>query len=560
MAVPQQPYQTDPYLRPRPGDPGAIVGTLEEVPGVVGDALDWKPLGDTSVTPPPPPAPAPPPAAAEPPPAAPPAQAVEPTPTPPAAPPPAAPAIPTAVKTETERTVLSPESKAALEHGTKLSTEQTAQADKLASAQKAKTASDLRLEQDLAKIDADRAAADQKVVDAAAVRQDQERARFQASHEKFLQRREAAEQRVAAAHAAAQQDYYADKSTGYKILQGLLTFSSIKSSLTLGQDPNDSPFMRMARETLERDKERKMAEVRASKEYVDALRRGDEEARQFLLDARADIEAGTAQQLKITLAKAEALKASRKVDPKLLETNIAAAIAEQDAKVLETQQAWVQRDLARSALGDRKVTTTTAPMTAAQMKAAGGAGGGHPLFDLKGNQVGVTQNLKLSNDAAEKRAGALDSQRLGAQLAAHIREYGPEVLPGGGKAERDSLVRDLVSALVRARSGTAASDKERAQLTTVVMPSLINQLTGSNEKSAKSVEAFVAREINRYHDFVESSSDDPKQARALLRSDQPTAADPDEQLSVEQLRRVLATSKDKTLVAKARALLAAKGQ
>ena len=38
MAVPQLPYESDPALRP-PGDPGPLMGTLAEIPGVVGDAV-----------------------------------------------------------------------------------------------------------------------------------------------------------------------------------------------------------------------------------------------------------------------------------------------------------------------------------------------------------------------------------------------------------------------------------------------------------------------------------------------------------------------------------------
>lgn len=481
------------------GGPVAFAPGATVPPVLTNPPPDTEPAPEDDLTPPP----VPPPAEAEP---------------PPAAPPPGA-AAPGAVKVETERTVLSPESKAALERGQQLSGQQGAQVDKLATAQKAKTQVELEHEQGNNRVDSLTAQYQARVAEEAAIKEELAQARFREADERARQKIEAAQKGVDAANANAQKSAWADESTGYKILQVLLTYSSIKSSYTLGEDPNDSPFMRMTREAVDRDKEKKLMAVRASKEFLEAARKGPEEARQFLFDARADIEAGTARQLQITLKKAEAFKASRKLDPKLLEANIAAANAEADAKVLETQQGLVQRDLQRGALLDKKVTTTAAPLTAAQMKAAGG--GGHPLFDLDGNQVGVTPNLKLSNDAAEKRAGALDSKRIGEQLAAHIREYGMEVLPGGGKSDRDAIVRDLVSALVKARSGTAASDKERKELTSTVMPSLVNQVLKSRGDIAGSVEKFVAREVGRYHNFIESSAADPKQARALLRQDQP---------------------------------------
>jgi hypothetical protein len=169
-------------------------------------------------------------------------------------------------------------------------------------------------------------------------------------------------------------------------------------------------------------------------------------------------------------------------------------------------------------------TATKETKTGSIKQGAAAGGGKFPIFDLEGKQVGATDQQALANDAAAKRAGTLDSRRLGAELSAHVKKYGMEVLPGGAKPERDALVRDLISALVKARSGTAASDKEREALQTTVMPGLINQALSSRGNIAKVIDNFVSREVNRYADFAESSTKNPSAARAAMGGGQPPAA------------------------------------
>jgi hypothetical protein len=349
------------------------------------------------------------------------------------------------VKTETERTVLSPESRAALERGTQLSTQQAAQVEKAATAQKAQTSAQAELERDNNRVDSLTAQYQARVAEEAAIREELAQARFREANEKAQQKIEAAQKRVDAANANAQKGYFADQSTGYKIIQALLTYSSVRSSLALGQDPNDSPFMRATRDAVERDKERKMMEVRASKEFLEAARRGPEEARQFLQDARADIEAGTARQLQITLKKAEALKASRKLDPKILETNIAAANAEADAKVLQAQQGLVDQELRRGALGNRKVTTTAAPLTAAQMKAS------QPDNRLLVRWNGRDYSTRNLTDGTQlrKKAGATNSlvQQLD-KLEGLIKQYDATPLTyGEGRAKIEAAIGRLTGGI-----------------------------------------------------------------------------------------------------------------
>ena len=265
------------------------------------------------------------------------------------------------MKTETERTVLSPESKAALERGQQLSGKQATQTDQLATAQKAKADAEAEQQRAANQADSIRADEERKAVEAAKFQHEQAQARFVEANERALQKIDRAEKAVDLANAQAGQDYWADKSTGFKIIQALLTASSIKDSNTLGQDPSNSPFMQMTREAVARDKDKKLAAVRASKEFLEAARKGPEEARQFLLDAKADIDASTNRQLLITLKKAEAVKASKKLDPKLVQTYLDAAHAEIDANRLENQQTLTARDLQRGALLDRKQTVTALP-------------------------------------------------------------------------------------------------------------------------------------------------------------------------------------------------------
>jgi hypothetical protein len=352
---------------------------------------------------------------------------VSPEPTQPTQPPASAAGVPSAVKTETEQVVLSPQQKAALARGERLSTQQDAQADKLAEAKKTQTGAQAALEHDTNRLDSLIKQDQALVQEQNAIRQQLAQADYRERDERARQRQEAAQKRVDDAHANAQKDYWADKSTAYKILQGLLTFSSIKSSLALGQDPNDSPFMRMTREAVERDKEKKMLEVRASKEFLEAARRGPEEARQFLLDARADIDAGTARQLQITLAKGEALKASRKVDANVLQANIAAANAEQEAKLLESRQQMVDRDLQRGAPSNRKVTTTQVPLTAEQMKAAREATGQDPreVRDPKtGQTIGLAPTPKEGQDSRTSYETLLAFRDVKERIAKFVADNG----------------------------------------------------------------------------------------------------------------------------------------
>lgn len=486
---------------------------------------------------------------------------------PPVAPPPSAvPAAPPpgpaqTLKVETERTVLSPESKAAMAAGAAASQDQAAAAGQLSEATKAKAEAETAGQRDEGRLSAMQADLEAKE----AAYADTQHQLAQARHQEALARADAriqeAQRRVDADFEASQKDYWADKSTGFKIIAALLAGSSMRDSRTLGEDPQNNFVMTSIREVVANDKAKKLAQYTKSREFLAEAKKGPEEAQRALADARADIDAAYNRQLQITAKKAEALKASRKVDPARLQANLDTLRAQADVDLANTKQEIVTRDLARSARLDRKVSTTQAPATG-----RGKGGEGHPLFDLDGQLVGYTDNLKLSNEASEKRAGALEVRRLSPILADHIRKHGAILNPLTQAAEagqRQALENDLISGLVRARSGTAASDKERANLKTTLLPDFGKRLLSSREDTAKVVGDFVDREVNRYADYVESSARDPKAARALLRGRAQAPADPYAGVSVADLRRALAAAgkaKDAEGVADLRAALKAKGQ
>jgi hypothetical protein len=285
----------------------------------------------------------------------------------PAPPPSAAPAVapgPSGVeasKTETERTVLSPTSKAALAAARTASQREGTALERQAAAGKAKGASDLQQQQAESSIEADRAAAEAKQAerDLAA-----EQA-AQAAHAKALAdanaRIAAAQKKADEDFAKSQKSYWADKSTGFKVIAALLQGASVKDSYILGEDPNNNPVMTKIRDAVAADKAKKLAQYKRSEEYLAEAKKGPEEARRALLDARTDIEAQSNRALTVMKAKAEAqLKTSKKIDPQRFKVLSDAMMADSDAKLAEETQRLADRNLTREAVTNAKVTTTKA--------------------------------------------------------------------------------------------------------------------------------------------------------------------------------------------------------
>jgi hypothetical protein len=277
-----------------------------------------------------------------------------------AAPPSAGPEASTS-KREVEQTVLSPESKAAMAQGRALSQRQGVDAATATAAAKVKNASDLALQRDTGRLEAQQADLEAKQAEYAETQHQLAQARHDQVVAKAEQRISDAQKRVDADFETSQKSYWADKSTGFKIIATLLEGASIRDSRILGEDPNNNPVIGTIREAVNADKAKKLAQYQKSKDYLAEVKKGPEQARQALLDARADIDAATARQLQITTKKAEALKTSRKVDPARLQALLDATNADAQAKLDETKQGLVDRELVRVAPTNRKVTTITAP-------------------------------------------------------------------------------------------------------------------------------------------------------------------------------------------------------
>ena len=306
-----------------------------------------------------------PPADVDPAPFQPPPDQVAPPPEPPAAapaPPPAPVATgPQTVKTETQQLVLSPESKAALAEGRQLSAQQATQAERLAAAQTTQGEAKAQQEHDLNRLDALNKQYAAKLAEEAALREELAQAQHREEDLKAQEQLAAAKKDEEQKFQATQKSAWADKSVGYRIVMGLLTGAAMQDASILGQDPNDNVVLQTIRGQVARENEHRMAEYRRSKEFLAEAKLGPERARQALLNKRADIAARTEANLQFTLKRGEALAASRKVDPKVLQANLAAARAESDARLLATKQELVDRNLERGKLTNRTVTSTAVP-------------------------------------------------------------------------------------------------------------------------------------------------------------------------------------------------------
>src|SRR6185295_9791011 len=137
--------------------------------------------------------------------------------------------------------------------------------------------------------------------------------------------------------------------------------SAINNANITGTDPERDPVLRSIRDEVQQEKDRRLADWKRSKEFVAEAKLGPERAREALLNKRADIAAATEANLQFGLKRAEALAASRKVDPNVLAANLAKARAESDQRLADTRQEIAGRNLARAAVTNTKVTSTLLP-------------------------------------------------------------------------------------------------------------------------------------------------------------------------------------------------------
>lgn len=317
-----------------------------------------------------------PPPAAGPPPSAPPSGGA-------AAPPPPVMAPPqqsTNVHSE-EHTVLSPESKAALAQANAASGAQTAAAQRLAASKDAQTGGQAQDMRDAAR----QASIDAKQAEMVDTQRQLEHARYQEALLHANEKIKAAQAKADADFETSQKSYWADKSTGFKILSAILEGASTRNSYTLGEDPNNSPVARTIREAVEGDKAKKLAAYKRSSEYLAEARKGPEAARAAMVNAIDDINAVAASAMDVSLKKAAALASSRKLDPQRLNALIEQTKAQNANDLAETTASIAQRNLAANAVTNSRVqnTKTTAPVEKAGQDTLVYGEGGKPIGRTK---------------------------------------------------------------------------------------------------------------------------------------------------------------------------------
>lgn len=322
-----------------------------------------------------------------------------------------------------EQTVLSPESKAAMAAGRQASQEQGAAAEQTAAAAKGKGAAEARLQNEQTRIEQQQASIEAHQLEMA----ETQRQLAQARHEEALARADAkiaeAQKRVDADFAATQKSYWADKSTGFKIISALLEGAATKDAAILGQDPANNIVTRKVAEAVAGDKAKKLAQYKRSQDFLAEAKKGPEAARQALLDAREEIDASTARQLQITLKKAEAAKASKKLDPARLQANIDAINAAADADLAQTRQDIAGREIARTAVTNAKVSrsTTTAP--------AAKPGTDLYVYGRDGQPIAVAKTPKQAEKANEANDSFMKLDGLMSALQESYRTNGKAYNP-----------------------------------------------------------------------------------------------------------------------------------
>lgn len=485
-----------------------------------------------------------------------------PEPPPAAAPPPVPPtaiapaSTPMQTKTEVERTVLSPQSRAAMAAAAGSDRDQAGAAERATAATKAKNASDVGDQRAADETEASRARQDAIAADMNDTRQQLAQARFDEANAHAEQKVAAAQKKVDDDFASSQKGYYEDKGTGFKIVDAILKGASIRNSYILGEDPNNNPVMRTIREKIDADKTKKLAQYAKSKEYLAEAKKGPEAARQALLDARSDIDVGYARQLQITAKKAEALKANRKLDPQRLQVTLDATNALADEDLAKAKAEIVQRQVSRAAITNSHVKSETAPAP----RAPGGPNNDTLVYGVGGKPIGQT---KTPDEAKQANAANRSYRQLDGLLGALQQSYATN-----GKAYNPFTQTYQDQKALRAAAVVAF--KEQAKLGVLNGPDmgLVEGAIGGAWTGHQGVEKLqAARDASaRGHAAALDSLSLPgeqltKQLRSAEGGESPQG--PYASVSTARLRQALVAAGkagDKEAVSEARSALAARGE
>lgn len=491
---------------------------------------------------------------------------------------PALPAVPApqqVTSTQTsERTVLSPESKAALEQANAASGAQMSAAQRLAAAKDAQTGGQAQDMRDAAR----QASIDAKQAEMADTQRQLERARYQEATAQAEEKIKAAQARADADFEKSQKSYWADKSTGFKILSAILEGAATRNSYTLGEDPNNNPVARTIREAVEGDKAKKLAAYKRSTEYLAEARKGPEAARHAMMDAIDDINAVAASALDVSLKKASALSASRKLDPQRLGAIIEATKAQNANDLAETTASIAQRKLAENAVTNRKVENKIVTVkgegadkasrsrTAEMSNAIYGTGVRDAIRDARAvklspsqmsDAIAKVQQNETSLKAVDQSHGV--SGVIGTNVGRAVGIV-PKGRLDGLSAAQQKFINHLDVAAKKTATIIAGQGHANAH---EMMESFLPRNGDSPElirQKLEEMDVFGAKA----EALGGTSTGKAQRAGAAVRAGgEPAAADPYAGASVPQLRKALAAAakaKDSAGVSDLRAALAAKGE